>query len=221
VTRQAHAAPRPVAGPLEGVLARLRRRLEIVPDGTLEPEPEDYLESAWLRLCPPRFRDTTPANLDPILRQDVAAWRGRLDIDPARAGNLILLGNVGVGKTWAALALARAALPHMSVRFVSVPALLESLRPDGGGHLGWYTRVGLLVLDDLGAERLTDWSAEQLYQIVNERWAHERPIIATSNLNPAQVAAAVGARTWDRLRDGATAIAIAGESRRRPREEGV
>lgn len=42
----------------------------------------------------------------------------------------------------------------------------------------------LLVLDDFGAERATDWACEQLFQIVNTRYSHERPTVITSNLAP-------------------------------------
>jgi hypothetical protein len=219
--RPAHAKPEPLAGSLEAALERLRHKLQIVPAGTLDDprSPEVELRERWRRLCPPRWRAATLESLDVTLRRDTSAWLDRLRADPTGAGNLLLLGAVGVGKTWAALALAHAALPCMTARFAPVPALLEGLRPDGGGRLDWYIRTGLLILDDLGAERLTDWGAEQLHLIVNGRWMHQRPIVATSNLDRDQIAAAVGARTWDRLRDGATAVALAGASRRRPRGE--
>ena len=44
------------------------------------------------------------------------------------------------------------------------------------------TSVDLLHLDDLGAERRTEWVLEQLYSIVNERWQDERSIVVTTNL---------------------------------------
>ena len=42
--------------------------------------------------------------------------------------------------------------------------------------------VDLLVLDDLGAEKQTEWVLEQLYSIVNERWQDRRSIVVTTNL---------------------------------------
>ena len=42
--------------------------------------------------------------------------------------------------------------------------------------------VDLLHLDDLGAERRTEWVLEQLYSIVNERWQDQRAIVVTTNL---------------------------------------
>jgi DNA replication protein DnaC len=49
----------------------------------------------------------------------------------------------------------------------------------------------VLVLDDLGAERLTAWAAEQLDGIVGVRYDRGLPMIATSNFTPAQLAGAI------------------------------
>ena len=51
-------------------------------------------------------------------------------------------------------------------------------------HLALFRRlaaVDLLVLDDLGAERQTEWVLEQLYSLVNERWQDQRSIVVTNN----------------------------------------
>jgi hypothetical protein len=42
--------------------------------------------------------------------------------------------------------------------------------------------VDVLVLDDLGAEKQTEWVLEQLYSIVNERWQDRRSIVVTTNI---------------------------------------
>ena len=50
-------------------------------------------------------------------------------------------------------------------------------------YLGFFRRlctVDLLVLDDLGAEKQTEWVLEQLYSIVNERWQDQRSIVVTT-----------------------------------------
>jgi DNA replication protein DnaC len=214
--RPEHAEPAPIDGLLAETMEGVRRNLTIVPAGTLAPveDPAAELLARWERLCPSRWHSASLDTLPADLRRDLAPWLERLASrgDP---GNLLLSGKIGVGKTWAAFALARVALGRMTVRFASVSALLDSLRPDGDGLLSWYTNAGLLILDDLGAERLTDWGVEQLYLIVNDRWMHCRPIVATSNLSPDQIAERIGGRTWDRFRDGAEAVGIAGESRRR------
>ena len=45
-----------------------------------------------------------------------------------------------------------------------------------------YATVQHLVLDDLGAEKSSDWATQILYLIINERYENMRPIIITSNL---------------------------------------
>ena len=52
-------------------------------------------------------------------------------------------------------------------------------------YLGFFRRlcsVDLLVLDDLGAEKQTEWVLEQLYSIVNERWQDRRLVVVTTNI---------------------------------------
>jgi len=214
--RPAHAAPTPVGPLLDEQLERINARLPAVPDEDLDrpDESPSDLQARWEALCAPRWRAAALDTLEAALRAEMAAWLEQLP----EGGNLLLLGDVGTGKTWTALAVARHVLPDLRpVRFATTAALLERLRPGGGGEVAHYARAALLVLDDLGAERLTGWGAERVYLVVDERWAHRRPTIVTSNLDPQQIAEQVGLRTWDRLRDGATAVSLAGTSRRRPR----
>jgi DNA replication protein DnaC len=44
------------------------------------------------------------------------------------------------------------------------------------------------VIDDLGAQYSTPWALEQIYLLVDSRYQHRRPIVATSNLNPEELA---------------------------------
>ena len=59
--------------------------------------------------------------------------------------------------------------------------------------------VDLLHLDDLGAERSTDWVLEQLYAIVDRRYNDERSIVFTTNLEEPELTEQVGTRTVSRL----------------------
>ena len=58
-------------------------------------------------------------------------------------------------------------------------------RDASDSYMGLFRRlcsVDLLVLDDLGAEKQTEWVLEQLYSIVNERWQDQRSIVVTTNV---------------------------------------
>jgi DNA replication protein DnaC len=61
------------------------------------------------------------------------------------------------------------------------------------------TSVDLLHLEDLGAEKQTDWVLEQLYALINERYECERSIVATTNLPFDDLERQIGPRTASRL----------------------
>lgn len=183
----------------------------------------------WANLVPVRFHGATDETL---ADETLVAFQQWIAQEPLT--NVLVLGPVGTGKTHAALAFARWQYVHhaMSVEFAPVVRLLDNLRPGAperqtpGGIEGWgnhiqpwadfYCNVELLVLDDLGGEKPSEWTAERLYLIVNDRWLNQRPTIATTNLSPGDLREAIGERTYDRLRDGAVALQLGGESRRSP-----
>jgi DNA replication protein DnaC len=157
--------------------------------------------------------------------------------DRLEAGRgLWLFGDTGTGKTTLAMLVAKAALEAgRTVAIYSVPKLLTRIRriydaePGDMSYSQFFERltaVDLLVLDDLGAERHTDWVIEQLYSIVNERYEMERSIIASSNppLTDAErkktegtapsVEAQIGPRTFSRLVEVCQEIALFGVDRR-------
>ena len=81
---------------------------------------------------------------------------------------------------------------HDSVAIYSLPKLLARIRrtydsePGGDSYLSFFERltsVDLLHIDDLGAEKRSDWVLEQLYALVNERYEAQRSILVTTNLH--------------------------------------
>lgn len=189
-------------------------------------EPDDYdLEAhraaslqevrgrVWQQCIPARFQWATVDDFAGQVRTDLEAWGA----EPA-GRNVLLLGPVGVGKSHAAVAAARLRFDRgTEVRFLPVVELLDMLRP-GGPENALYdlADLELLVLDDLGSERPTEWTAERLYALVNRRWLEQRPTICTTNLAPAELEAAVGPRVYSRLvGNGSVGIALSGPDRRR------
>jgi len=140
--------------------------------------------------------------------------------------NLVLLGKVGHGKSHlAAAAVAAAYRRHGApARFVwtTVAALMERSRPDGdddgGPGLAVCRRAPVLVLDDLGAERATDWTTERLGLLVDQRWSAGLPIVVTANLAAGPdgpLMAHTGERTYSRLVGGALVARVEETDRRR------
>ena len=108
---------------------------------------------------------------------------------------LFLHGEKGTGKTKLAAIIAneraRAGSP---VLFASVPDLMADIRASfaSGGtseRVQAVKNAPFLVLDDLGAEKMTEWVGEQLFCIVNHRYNERLVTVVTSNYSPTQVIA--------------------------------
>ena len=102
---------------------------------------------------------------------------------------LIFMGGVGTGKTHLAAAICREVICKYSttVEFVSYVQLLADIRAafSDNKNIGEIEekmmRTGLLVIDDLGKEKQSQFSNETLYRVVNERYKNELPMIITTN----------------------------------------
>lgn len=163
--------------------------------------------------------DTLPpsAALESV-RTFAEAWDGEQ--------GLLLTGSVGTGKTTLLLALLRHLTERLIarkrlVRLVTAPDFLRELRAGfepqrqalGEGTsqmLEHYRTCGLLVFDDLGAEKVSDWTAEQLYVLVDHRYRQRLPIFASSNWGIGELAERVDKRVLDRLRETCTRIEVIG-----------
>jgi DNA replication protein DnaC len=56
-----------------------------------------------------------------------------------------------------------------------------------------------LIIDDIGAEKASEWVQEVIFRIVDARYRRNKPILATSNLEPKLLSDRIGARAYDRL----------------------
>jgi DNA replication protein DnaC len=137
---------------------------------------------------------------------------------------LWITGDIGTGKTTLAMLISRAALDAgRGVAIYSLPRLLSEIRAtfesgSDGSYVDFIDRlaaVDLLHLDDVGAERTTDWVLEQLYAIVNARYEEQRSMVITSNLEPPQVETQIGQRTVSRLYEMCSPVPLYGEDARR------
>lgn len=171
-------------------------------------------DASWHRLMPQRFHRAALADLRPSpATRAIGEWA----TDPG-GRNLVLLGPVGVGKTHAAVAACRPAHDRgLSVRFAPVIELLDALRPSSPDEvsLGEIVDIDRLIIDDLGTQRDTDWTAERLDAVINRRWLEGRPTVVTTNLDPDTLADRLGERTYSRLVGGAVIARLSGEDRRR------
>lgn len=103
--------------------------------------------------------------------------------------------------------------PPLEVRLVSVPSFLDALRArirfaDSADPLPDLIRADLVVLDDLGREKVTDWASERLYVLVNERYNALRRTVVTSNYVPEILSERGYDAVVSRLSEGHPAIVI-------------
>jgi hypothetical protein len=157
-----------------------------------------------LSRLPIRYRNATPRH-DLSVRWLIRYARGEMI-------NLAILGPSRVGKSWEAAAIARVLLLEHRVpaTFEEVPEVLKRLRPnaDGASDIGHYQLAPVLILDDLGAEKRTEWTDEQLYLIADFRAKRNLPTIVTSNLSPKGMEDTYGPRVCGRLFEGAAKLEI-------------
>lgn len=176
------------------------------------PTVERFLEAAGV---PVRF---TGCRFGTFLARDgtkTALAAARRLVDAGGDRGLVLTGPPGSGKSHLAVAVLAARIeawvehypvaieevaprevrvrPPHGLRFVVVPSLLDQLRAgveyrDRDDPLPGLVHADLLVLDDLGREKSTDWVLERLYVLVNDRYNACRPTIATTNYAPGELA---------------------------------
>lgn len=109
--------------------------------------------------------------------------------------------------------------PSLEQRFVVVPSFLDDMRRainyrDPADPLPALFDVDLLVLDDLGREKVTDWATERLYVLVNERYNRVRPTIVTTNYSPDELAQRGYDALVSRLVEGAGVVALTASDHR-------
>ncbi|MEU4347093.1 ATP-binding protein [Streptomyces sp. NPDC023838] len=247
MTRARYADPQPA------ISERLRERLEAklaergldlerpLPD---TPEPIPALEAAQARI-PVDYRAALPEH------PDVAAWvntiAGNARVPNAEGINphygsagrrevthgpsLLLWGSTGAGKTHQAFGAIRAlTAAGCGVHWHATTAadLYADLRPRAGADpehiLRRIMRIPLLLLDDLGAAKPSEWTEEITFRLINWRCQNRLPTIFTSNMPPvrtdrmparqAVLRDKVGDRVLSRLSGMCTAVEFTGPDRR-------
>lgn len=104
-----------------------------------------------------------------------------------RNQGLLFWGDVGTGKTFAAACIANALLsrkiPVVMTSFVKLLENVKGFDNDEEVLLAKLNRAKLLIIDDLGAERGTEYALEKVYNIIDSRYRAKLPMILTTNLD--------------------------------------
>jgi DNA replication protein DnaC len=178
-------------------------------------------------IIPRRYRDVSfdrapVTDIDPQVVLATRRFADRIDEKLDAGRGLWFMGPVGTGKTTLAMLVSKAALrAGRSVAIYSLPRLLNEIRDTHRAErshvdlLDRLTAVDLLHVDDVGAERTTDWVLEELYSIVNARYEDERSMVITTNiLDREALCEQITERTVSRLTEMCDELPLIGHDRR-------
>lgn len=144
-------------------------------------------------------------------------------------GGLYICGTFGTGKTWLAAAVANEVAQQVKrVRFGTFSGIADRLidaqkRGDYSEKWDDYVyRPDLLIVDDIGKEKPTDWKLQTLFRLIDERISACLPTVLTSNYNLSQLCERISPNGDDGITAGAiidrltrfTPLTLTGESRR-------
>lgn len=100
---------------------------------------------------------------------------------------LLFWGTVGTGKSYAAACIANELLnrktPVVMTSFVKVLQVIQGNTENETEFVNRLCAARLLIIDDLGTERNTDYALEKVYNVIDSRYRTGKPLILTTNLN--------------------------------------
>jgi DNA replication protein DnaC len=178
-------------------------------------------------VIPRRYRDVSfdrppVTEIEPAIVTATRRFAADIDRQLDAGRGLWFMGSVGTGKTTLAMLVSKAASDAgRSVAIYSLPRLLNEIRDTHRAErshvalLDRLTAVDLLHIDDVGAERTTDWVLEELYSIVNARYEDQRSIVITTNiLDRDALCEQISARTVSRLTEMCDELPLLGHDHR-------
>jgi DNA replication protein DnaC len=208
-----------------------------------EGSPDQLLQTARI---PPRYEHCSLANFEPgapslraALEKGMSYCNGFPHLGPDEGLGLLLTGDNGVGKTHLAVAVLRELMTRKGVRgqFWDFHELIREIRNSYNPEtktselmvLEPVVEADVLLLDDLGAWKMTDWMNDTLFYVLNSRYLAKRATIITTNYQDAdreKVLAAdflarkeflverIGQRLRSRLMEMCVVISMTGPDRR-------
>ena len=191
-----------------------------------------------------KYQEITLDSITPLAQQE-DGFKKAVEFAAKRLSHLenikgfALFGGVGSGKTYITAALVNtlcnAVIEETTeeekinaykgvfkakppARFISHIELLESIKVDDRAILK-YKNTEILVIDDLGAARNTEWASERLLEIIDYRYNRILPVIFTTNIKPVDLKEKISNRTFDRLTEMCDFVGVTAQSQRSGKNE--
>ncbi|NBB11797.1 ATP-binding protein [Pseudomonas sp. SLFW] len=190
------------------------------------------IESRVGRSCiPPRFSDRTFANFrvsSAEQKQAANICREYAENFPAhaqRGRSLMLLGNVGTGKTHLATAVGNHIIREFSLAalYVTAGSVIRHVKSSFDRDTAHnevqayqlFAAPDLLILDEVGVQNATEFERTVMFELINSRYEAMKPTIVISNRGRDELPTYMGDRVVDRLREnGGKLVLFTWESQR-------
>lgn len=177
--------------------------------------------AAWAKVMgcagiPERFQNRTLGNYIPENPQQermLAVCRdfaGDFELVRRTGRSMLLLGLPGTGKTHLSVGIALQIMEcGRTAVFTTASRIFRSIRDTYGKKsertegeaMAAYTQCDLLIIDEVGVQRGSDFERDALFDVINERYENLRPTIILSNLTLEECKKYLGERVFDRLRE--------------------
>lgn len=189
---------------------------------------------------PQRFCNVTLDSLTPLTGQREAFKEAKNFIDNQQG--LIFSGGVGSGKTLISYAIANTLIErseisekmalksgqggsyfcrYSNLRFITTIELMNKIKAAFNGFenpqdvMDEFKMAKVLILDDIGAEKSTEFVGEKLFEIIDYRYKADLPLIITTNAIPSELKERIGDRSYDRLREMCLFVSVTEKSQRK------
>ena len=165
-----------------------------------------------------RFETSESLPVIEVAKKYVENW----DTMKENGKGLLLYGSVGTGKSYSAYCIANALIDRgVSVLVTDITRIVNILQgkfDNRQEYIDSLNRYSLLILDDLSAERKTEYMSEMVWAVINARYRSGKPLIVTTNLTKEELLGATdinSQRIYSRLFEMCIPYKVDGKDRRR------